>query len=97
VFAVGESVADPDSAKGVGPTEGVIVTEVAFVVAQVRITDCPDAILAWSTVTVIVGKGVCGGGVLVEFPPHAMKVTRRTKILTPERRREDREFTVVTP
>jgi hypothetical protein len=45
VVAVGETVAVPDSGRGLDPTEGVIVIEVAFVDDQVRVTDCPEVIL----------------------------------------------------
>jgi hypothetical protein len=89
VVAVGETVAVPDSGRGLDPTEGVIVIEVAFVDDQVRVTDCPEVILGLSTVNVTVGTGVGGGGVgLEEFPPHATKVTRSTERPNTERRRE---------
>jgi hypothetical protein len=66
VAAVGVIVTDPDSARVVWSSlriEGVIATEVALVLAQVSVADCPAATTAGVIVIVMLGAAV--GGITV--------------------------------
>jgi hypothetical protein len=58
VLAAGETAAAPESATEVTSsprTDGLIVTEVAFVLAHVRFAVCPAATTLGETLNVIVG------------------------------------------
>ena len=62
---------DPESATEVTSsprTDGVIATDVAFVLAQVRVVLCPAATTLGETLSVIVGAEPCGTTVtVIEF------------------------------
>jgi hypothetical protein len=54
----GVTLAEPDSARAAALMLGAIVTEVALVLAQVSVTDCPAAIWLVAAVMLAVGAGV---------------------------------------
>jgi hypothetical protein len=71
VLAVGETAAAPESATDVTSsprTDGVIATDVAFVLTQVRFAVCPTATTPGETLSVIVGAEPAGTTVtVIEF------------------------------
>jgi hypothetical protein len=70
VFA-GVTLAEPESARAVALTLGLMLTEVALVLLQVRTTDWPAVI--WLAAAVMCAVGFAGGSTVpADDPPHAV-------------------------
>jgi hypothetical protein len=91
VVLVGETVAVPDNA--VPPvTDGEMLKDVAFVVAQVSVELCPAAILVALAVKVTVGAGLLGWVGVEDPPPHAIRPMSRAAETQVPTLRKGRKF-----
>lgn len=72
----GVTVIEPDSGSAAVLTLGAMVTEVALVLDQVSVTDCPAVVGVGAAVMLVVGfaAGSFGGGAEL-LPPHAVSAT----------------------
>lgn len=88
-MAVGDTEAFPEVASALPEIEGVITSEVAFVLVQVRVTLWPELMVVELALKVTVGAG---DWVLVvlEEPPHATKAINNAVQAKSENEREKR-------
>jgi hypothetical protein len=87
VVLAGVTVAEPDTGSAVALTLGVMLTEVALVLLQVKTTDCPSVIWFVAAVMLAVGVDGSGGGGVFLLPPQAARVSASSVVVRAARAR----------